>query len=137
MDTSALVKLYVTEEGRETVVEAVKDAARVATSTVAYAEARAAFARRQREAELSEEEYRRVVDALDEGWESYDRLIVSDTVARLAGDIAERHALRGFDAIHLASAIRLKERFEDLHFLAFDDRLVQAASREIPVHEDR
>lgn len=137
MDTSALVKLYVAEEGREIVVKAVKEASRVTTSTAAYAEARAAFSRRKREGELSEEEYWRVVEALDEGWERYDRLTVSDTVARRAGDMAERHALRGFDAIHLASAARLKERFGDLHFLAFDVRLVDAARRDIPLYGEQ
>lgn len=137
MDTSALVKLYVAEEGRELVVKAVMESVRVATSTVAYPEARAALARRRREGELSEEECRRAVKALDEGWESYDRLIVSDAVARRAGAMAERYALRGFDAIHLASAARLREKFEDLHFLAFDDRLVDAARRVVPIFEER
>lgn len=134
LDTSALVKLYVAEEQRETVIEAVEGASRVATSTVAYAEARAAFARRKREGGLSEDECRRAVEALDEGWESYDRLAVSDAVARRAGDMAEEYALRGFDAVHLASAARLKERFGDLRFLAFDDRLVDAARRSVPVY---
>jgi len=137
VDTSALVKLYVAEEGRETVLRAVREASRVATSAVAYAEARAAFARRKREGGLDEEEHRRVVAALDEGWEGYDRLTVSDVVARRAGDIAEAHALRGFDAIHLASAVRLKERFDDLYFLAFDLRLVDAARQDMPVYDER
>jgi hypothetical protein len=46
--------------------------------------------------------------------------------------MAELYDLRGFDAIHLASAVRLGEGFSDLRFLAFDDRLVEAA-REVPV----
>ncbi len=119
------------------VVKAVREAFRVATSTVAYAEARAAFARRQREGGLSEEEHRRIVAALDEGWERYDRLVVSDALGRRAGDIAEKHALRGFDAIHLASAARLKEKYEGLHFLAFDDRLMDAARQEMLVYGER
>lgn len=137
LDTSALVKLYVAEEGRELVIEAVRNADRVATSTVAYAEARAAFARLKREGDLDEEGYRRVVESLEEGWEGYDRLTVSDVVARRAGDMAEKHALRGFDAIHLASAARLKERFEDLRFLAFDARLLDAARRSMLVYGER
>jgi predicted nucleic acid-binding protein len=137
LDTSALVKLYVAEEGRELVVKAVMESVRVATSTVAYSEARAALARRRREGELSEEECRRAVEALDEGWESYGRLTVSDTLARRAGAMAERYALRGFEAIHLASAARLREKFEDLHFLAFDDRLLNAARRVLPIFEER
>jgi len=48
LDTSALVKLYIREEeGVELVREAVKRSERVATSTVAYAEARAGLARKR------------------------------------------------------------------------------------------
>ncbi len=117
------------EEGRELVREAVEEADRVATSTVAYAEARAALARREREGILDEVGYRRAVGALDDEWRRYARLAVSNLVAYRAGEMAERYALRGFDAVHLASAARLRERFEDLRFLAFDDRLLEAARR--------
>jgi predicted nucleic acid-binding protein len=126
-DTSALLKLYVEEEGRETVRDAVRSAEVAATSAVAYTEARAGFARRVREGDFTDEEHGRAVKRLDEEWRGYDRLAVSNLVAYHAGELAERHALRGYDAVHLASAVRLSERFEDLRFLAFDDRLNDAA----------
>lgn len=135
LDTSALLKLYVDEEGRELVLTAVGESERVATSTVAYAEARAGLARRFREGDFTEEEHRGAVSDLDEDWRTYDRLVPSNLVAHRAGELAERYALRGFDAIHLASALRLAERFEDLHFLAFDGRLTDAAREaELPVY---
>jgi predicted nucleic acid-binding protein len=135
LDTSALLKLYVEEPGREVVREAIGAAEVAATSTVAYAEARAALARRLREGDFTEEEHRRAVERLGREWRGYHRLAVSNLVARRAGDLAERHALRGFDAIHLASAARLEERFEDLRFLAFDDRLLDAAKKaSMPVY---
>lgn len=127
LDTSALLKLYIEEEGRELVREAVGTADAVATSTVAYAEARAGLARRFREGDFTEEEHRGAVADLDDDWLAYDRLNVSDPASYLAGRLAERHALRGYDAVHLASAVRLSERFEDLRFLAFDERLNDAA----------
>jgi len=52
LDTSALVKLYIAEEGSLLVRTALADARFVATSVVAYVEARAAFARRRRERAL-------------------------------------------------------------------------------------
>jgi predicted nucleic acid-binding protein len=53
LDTSALVKIYV-EETKSTVVrENVQHAEGLATSRIAYAEARAAFARRRRGQGLS------------------------------------------------------------------------------------
>lgn len=127
LDTSALVKLYAEEEKREIVFEAVDSSEVVATSTVAYAEACAALTRRRREGNMNEEEYRRAVERLNREWRSYERLAVSNLVAYRAGELAERHALRGFDAVHLASALRLTEQLEDLSFLAFDDRLIAAA----------
>lgn len=128
LDTSALVKLYVEEEeGGELVRRAVEKSERTATSTIAYAEARAGLARKQREGLFTAEELRRAVSDLDDDWLTYARLNVSNPVVRQAGELAERHALRGYDAVHLASAVRLSERFEDLRFLAFDDRLNDAA----------
>lgn len=128
LHTSALVKLYVDEEeGRGLVRRAVEEAGRVATSTVAYAEARAALARKQREGELDHEQRSRAVAALDAEWRGFDRIPVSNLVAYRAGVLAERYAPRGFDAIHLASAARLGERFPDVRFLAFDARLMEAA----------
>jgi len=138
LDTSALVKLYVAEEdGRELVRRAVEEAERIATSTVAYAEARAGLARKQREEVFTAEELRRAVSDLDQDWPAYDRLNVSDPVSYLAGELAERHALRGYDAVHLASAVRLSERFGDLNFLAFDVRLNDAArAADLAVYAD-
>jgi len=122
-----LVKLYLDEEDSEVVHEAVEAAEGVATSTVAYAETRAAFARRKGIGDLDDEGLQRAIRALDNDWRTYVRLAVSNLVAYRAGVLAERYALRGFDAIHLASAARLGERFPDVYFLAFDARLMEAA----------
>lgn len=130
LDTSALVKLYVAEEDSGGLVRrAIEEAERIATSTVAYAEARSGFARKHREDVFDDAQLRRAVSDLDEDWPTYALLVVSDPIARRAGELAERHALRGFDAIHLASAVRLSERLEDTRFLAFDARLNDAAGR--------
>lgn len=107
--------------------EAVANADRTVTSVGAYAETRAALARKHREKAFTDEQYRTAASDLDRDWAGFLSLPVSNSVARLAGEMAERYALRGFDAIHLASAKRLEERFEDLRFLAFDDRLTDAA----------
>lgn len=128
LDTSALLKLYVREEGRELVREAIGAAEGAATSTVAYAEARAGLARRLREDDFTDEEHRRIVERLSDEWRRYARLAVSNLLAYRAGFLAERHGLRGFDAIHLASAVQFSENTDDsLEFLAFDGRLNDAA----------
>jgi len=65
VDTSALVKLYIDEEGSSTCRQAVVDAGLVATSVVAHIETRAALARRRRERALSPP---RRIDGSSEAW---------------------------------------------------------------------
>jgi hypothetical protein len=49
----------------------------------------------------------------------------------LARDLLRKHPLKGFDAIHLASAIRLRTALtEDMMFAAADARLLSAARAE-------
>lgn len=122
-----MVKLYVEEEGSDKTERALREAERVFTSLVSYAEARSAFARKRRDGVLTEEEHHLVVDALDLDWASYETIAVQENVSRLAGDLADRHALRGFDAIHLASALLSGEEAENLSFVAFDADLAEAA----------
>ena len=59
LDTSAVVKLYVEESMSSEVVVAVEEAEAVATSLIAYAEARAAFARARRGIHRGLEPFRR------------------------------------------------------------------------------
>ncbi len=110
LDTSALVKLYIEEEGSEVLRERLKSAERLATSKVAYAEARAVFSRLRREKALNEKDYQLVKNSFQQDWNNYLVVELSDTVIALSGNLTEKYALRGFDAIHLASALFLKKQ---------------------------
>lgn len=66
LDTSSLVKLYVEEESSGEVEDMVQSSKVTATSLVAYAEARAAFASRFRERAFSSRQYRELVSSFDE-----------------------------------------------------------------------
>lgn len=131
LDTSSLIKLYVEEEGSAAVRALVAGAAVVATCVLAYPEARSALARLRREGGLTESEQSRAGGELDRDWDSFLALPV-DAVWRRAGDLAERHGLRGADSIHLASFLSLVGRKGDLpaRFSSFDERLNLAARRE-------
>lgn len=137
LDTSALVKIYVREPGREVVAEAVKESSKIATAVVSYAEARAAFARLSREESLTEGEHANVVEALNERWRTYEKPSVTENLVRLAGDFAQRYALRGYDSIQLASAFVCHGRDQDLRFLAFDDYLNEAAGQMVRLYSVR
>ena len=109
LETSNLVKLYVQEEDSGEIARLVSDSEAVATSIIAYAEARAAFARKLREKGISDEDHKGIKNDLDRDWENIFVIKLSDAVVRSAGDLAEKRSLRGFDALHLASALELQK----------------------------
>jgi predicted nucleic acid-binding protein len=131
LDTSSLVKLYLTEKGSLEVRGLVNRSEIIATSRVAYIEARAAFARLRRAKVISEEEQDRIVKALDRDWEEVAKIEVTEEIIKLGSELAEVHGLRGFDALHLASALSLGQSLgEKIIFSSFDKLLNQAARRE-------
>ena len=131
LDTSSLVKLYVEEKESSKVDALVKSSKVTATSLVAYAEARAAFARRFREKAFTSNEYDRIKEFFNKDWPRYLILNVTENMIRLAGNLAEKHALRGFDSIHLASALTLRREISPpIVFSCFDDNLQKASDKE-------
>jgi predicted nucleic acid-binding protein len=131
LDTSALVKLYVDEPLSQELSAAVDESEAVATSLLAYVEAMAAFARARRDARLSPHGYRHVVDAFEGDWPRYIVVEVTDRLVKSAGKLATSRALRGYDALHLASALSFRERVPSaVMFVAFDRELNIAAKRE-------
>jgi len=133
LDTSSLVKLYVEETASSEVAEQVSGASIAATSMVAYAEARAAFARRFRESAFTPEQYTRIKEVFTEDWNGFFILGVTNELVCSAGELAEKHALRGFDAIHLASALTLRQELSSpILFSCFNDKLEAAFHRECP-----
>lgn len=151
LDTSALVKLYAEEPGREEVENAVQEARVVAVSEIGYVEACSALARKEREGSFSTDGHNEAVAQLQQDYrEVYlSRPITGDLVAR-AGELARKHALRAYDAVHLATALVLREESLELAersqeseesppqegsglqvaMMAFDRSLTEAASNE-------
>jgi predicted nucleic acid-binding protein len=131
LDTSTLVKLHVQEEGSSLVRGAVERAALIATSALTYVEARAAFVRLRHEGGISAANYQRVVRDLDADWSHYLVVQVTDRLLRQGARLAEAHRLRAYDAVHLASAVAVKERIvEPVTFGCWDRGLERAASGE-------
>ena len=103
LDTSSLVKLYVVEPGSTTVHDHVGSADLVATSSIAYTEARAGLARRRRERALTPAAFVAAKKALDKDWPTYLSVEVTPSLCREAGELAERYRLRAYDSVHLAA----------------------------------
>lgn len=132
LDTSALVKLYVEETGTREVQELVGKSKIMATSIVAYAEASSAFKRGFVEKIICEKEYNLCNSNFKNDWRSYLIVNIDSSLIFLAGDLAEKHNIRGFDSIHLASVIVLREKISnmDILFLCWDKKLAESAARE-------
>jgi len=129
LDTSSLVKLYIEEEFSDSVRAWVETAEVVGTSRVAYTEAMAAFVRRLREKDLSQSGFDRICKALTVQWPQF---AVMDVDEMAAGNLAVKHGLRGFDAIHLSAALMMQKRASEIivAFSSFDARLNAAAASE-------
>jgi len=131
-DTSALVKQYLQEPGSKLVLELLKSGEKVYTASLTYAETHAAFSRRTREGRLTRETTKRLALRFDKDWESYDIVVLSENVFRLARQMLYRHPLRSADAIHLASALLLARTSprSSWSFVCADGRLCDAAKSE-------
>jgi predicted nucleic acid-binding protein len=131
LDTSALVKLYVPESDSALMKQLVDTAELSSTSRITCAEARAAFARKRREQAVPLRDYRTMVQDFDNDWETFFIVDVSDALIKRAGQLAETFALRGYDAVHLASAVIVGEQGNQaVRFACFDEKLSRAARRQ-------
>jgi predicted nucleic acid-binding protein len=129
LDSSALIKLYIDEPGREEVKTAVRGAPVVATHVVAYAELRAALGRLNREGRLRDGPLERVKAAFEDDWKAMALVAAEEPIVRRAGELAEGLGLRGFDAVHLAAAESLAIHGRTgVLFACFDGRLARAAA---------
>ncbi len=126
-----MVKLYVRETGSREVQQWTRDAQVIATSRITYVEMRAALARKWRDKTLVPKAYRVILHHVDEDWESTSVVEITGNLSKQASFLAEKHALRGLDAIQLASAVVLrKEGNRDISFACFDVHLAAAARKE-------
>jgi predicted nucleic acid-binding protein len=131
LDTSSLVKLYVEEVGSDDVRDLVAQSEVVATSIVAYPETRAALARLRRSGDLTPARFAAAKRSFEDEWPAFLTLDATGPVSREAGGFAERYALRGFDALHLASFAEIaRNAGAETRFSSFDDRL-NKASRDV------
>jgi len=131
LDTSALVKGYFKEEYSDEVISRCQEAEEIVTSSVAYAETMACFYRKKREAKLSHGFMGKITELFRTDWGSFIRVEVNDELNQYIDMVVRKHPLRGFDAIHLASALVIHERLrEDFLFVCFDNKLALAAHEE-------
>ncbi len=125
-DTSALVKLVVVEPGSELVAELWGTRLRAASSILSYPEGRAALAAADRGRRLSSTGYARAREEFESLQSELALVGIDGQLARAAGELAAEHELRGYDAVHLASALALGT---DVTLVSWDADLRRAAAQ--------
>jgi predicted nucleic acid-binding protein len=90
------------------------------------AETHAGLAAAYRARRIDDDELRSAVGGLDALWREIDGLDVTERLARRAGELAQQWALRGYDAIHLASAEAILDDGDVM--VVSDIRLAEAAT---------
>lgn len=131
LDTSALVKKYFNEAGSDEVISRWKNSASIATSAVAYAESMASFYRKKQESGIDEDIFNNIVETFHRDWGSFISVEVNNELNASVHEVVKKYSLRGFDSIHLASAVILcREIPEDFVFGCYDKRLANAAKLE-------
>jgi predicted nucleic acid-binding protein len=136
LDTSALVKLIVPEDGSPDTIAWFAAAELTATSVITYAEACSALGQNDRRRKSRTPRLGQWLTGLDQHWRDVMKVPVAE---RVAGELALTHGLRGMDALQLAAAVTLRgelrtraagRRVQEVVVAAFDRRLLDAAGRE-------
>ncbi|HKF83255.1 MAG TPA: type II toxin-antitoxin system VapC family toxin [Solirubrobacterales bacterium] len=131
-DTSALIKLVLFEQGSDIAHELWASPSRGASSVLALAEGLAALAAAHRSSRLTEPLYTEAVKSFELAYEQLVAIGVDEALTRSAGALAAEFALRGYDAVHLATALALAE--QDVALVSWDQELCRAgATAGLPV----
>ena len=131
LDTSALIKRYVREQGSERVLALWRQADHLATARLTYAEAVCAVRRKARSEARARATLETALADFDRDWPTLTIVELSSTLEPSIRRLAEHHPLRGADCVHLASCLELARRLdESVVFACWDEALLQAARAE-------
>ena len=124
LDASALVKRYIQELGTPEVIQVIIQAEAVGASIISRAETAAALAKANRLNVLTNHDADRAMSRFREEWPDIIRIQVTEFVVARADQVAWEYGLRGFDAVHLASALLWHEQLnQEVSFATFDRQL--------------
>ena len=120
------MKLLLDEPGTADVRDAWREAQSQVASVALLAEARAALAAARRAGRQTSSQHRAAVDNLAVLWLEMDGVELTEGLAVRAGELAEIFELRGYDAVHLASAEAISD--DDTTLVTADQDLASAAA---------
>jgi predicted nucleic acid-binding protein len=109
LDATALAKRYVAEPSSTEAEALIGRAQAVGTGVLSRAEVAAALAKAARAGLVTRESAAKALQAFNADWEHMIRLQVSEPLVARAASLAWEHGLRGYDAVHLATALAWRE----------------------------
>lgn len=127
-DSSALVKLVVEEAGSDLAAALWDGCDAALSSRLAYPEVCAALAASHRNADLTAKGFASATRAWDEFHAAIRPVELTPAIERRAGALVRERALRGADAVHLASALAMGDT--DVTVAVWDRRLHAAVVAE-------
>jgi hypothetical protein len=138
LDTSAVVKRYAPERGSRWIKGLIENPENSVTIVqICIVEVAAALARKVRIGEISRNDCEKALARFlaDVDKRDYEIARFDEEVVSFAVDLTQCHPLRGYDAVHLATALVLnralvENEFPSLTFVAADDVLCEAAEKE-------
>ncbi|MBN1878101.1 MAG: type II toxin-antitoxin system VapC family toxin [Anaerolineae bacterium] len=104
-DTSALIKRYIREPQTPQVQEVIDSATRSVTVITTKAEMAGALGRAVRAQRLPSGIARGAWELFCRHWPTLHRVQVAEALVTHAGELALMYGLRGYDAVHLATAL--------------------------------
>ena len=122
LDASALVKRYVAEAGSAEVEALIGEAQAVGTAVLSRAEVAAALGKAVRVGLVWREAGLKALTSFNADWEHLIRLQFGEPLAARAAALAWEHGLRGYDAVHLATALGWRETLGEAVTVATWDR---------------
>jgi predicted nucleic acid-binding protein len=131
LDSSALVKRYVEEQGTDFVKSVLAGNGLITTSKLTYPEILSALMRKVRTGEIERKTFNGIVDVFDKDWDHVLVLDFHKDLLQIVRILIEKHPLKAADAIHLSSALWLRHSSKaDVTFIASDSNLLKAARAE-------
>jgi predicted nucleic acid-binding protein len=121
------VKLLVDEPGSDAARAAFDGAGGVRTISIAHVEASSALTRMRKGDRLTAHNFETALQSLERIWESLFVHAVTDAVIDAATEAAISHALRAYNALHLAGALAFAAE-ESIEFACWDRDLRAAAA---------
>lgn len=127
-ETSAVLRWLFYEDGGEVVRSRLAVAAKVVSSRLTLIEIRRVVRRAERDGRLTAAQAADVLAVFAQAASTWAIVELCDEIARRAEEAFPKEPVRTLDALHLASALFLRQSFPDLAVLSADERVVTNAA---------